>query len=123
MPVEMLLPARRPRPSVPQWPHRPRPLTDELLTSYISRLALGMDMKPITFLNAVFGSAKNLLAQDLDNFAPTRIVDRIAHGVGRDTRVIADCTLASYAGTLLIRHNPCPMRTVSTSTPGLRLLP
>lgn len=106
MPVEMLLPRRRPTPSVPPWPYRPRPLPDELLSSYLCRLALGMDLKPISFLNTVFGSAKNLLAQDLDNYVPPRIVQRIAHGVQRDPGVIVGCTLQDLTGTLFTRHNP-----------------
>lgn len=106
MPVETLLPKRPPRPVIRPWPFQPRPLPDELLSSYLCRLAVGMDLKPITFLNTVFGSAKNLLAQDLDNFAPARIVERVALGTLRDPEEIAACTLRAYTGTLLTTHNP-----------------
>lgn len=111
MPVEMLLPKRRPKPSVAPWPYRPRPLPDELLSSYLCRLALGMDLKPISFLNTVFGSARNLLAQDLDNFAPPRIVRRVAHGVQRDPDVIVTA-----------RSNHIPARCSPTTTPAVETL-
>ncbi|NJR79348.1 TniQ family protein [Sphingomonas corticis] len=106
MPVETLLPRPRPKPAIQPWPFRPQPLPDELLSSYLCRLAVGMDLKPITFLNTVFGSAKNLLAQDLDNFAPPRIVERIALGTLRPAGEIHACTLRAYAGTLITAHNP-----------------
>lgn len=106
MPVEKLLPRPRPRSTVAPWPFRPRPLSDELLSSYLCRLAVGMDLKPITFLNTVFGSGKNLLAQDLDNFAPARIVERVALGTLRDPEEIMACTFRAYTGTLLTTHNP-----------------
>lgn len=105
MPVETLLPRRLPKPAIQPWPFRPRPLPDELLSSYLCRLAVGMDMKPVTFLNTVFGSAKNLLAQDLDNYAPPQIVDRIVMGTLRSKDEINACTLGAYTGTLLTVHN------------------
>lgn len=105
MPIETLLPKRRPTPTIQPWPFRPQPQPDELLSSYLCRLAVGMDMKPITFLNTVFGSAKNLLAQDLDNFAPDRIVQRIAIGAMRPPAEIEACTLRALTGTLFTNHN------------------
>lgn len=106
MPIETLLLRTRPKLKVEPWPFRPSPLNDELLSSYLCRLAVGMDMKPITFLNTVFGSAKNLLAQDLDNFAPARIVERLSLGTLRGQNEFYACTLAAYAGVLLTIHNP-----------------
>ncbi|MEO7692220.1 MAG: TniQ family protein [Sphingomonas sp.] len=87
------------------WPYRPRPLPDELLSSYMVRLALGMDLKPITFLNTVWGSARNLLAQDLDNFVPQRVAARIEVGAGVNPEEIKAMALPDYVGTLLTSHN------------------
>ena len=101
----MLLPAQ-PWKTVRPWPYQPRPLTDELLSSYLVRLALGMDLKPITFLNTVWGSARNLLAQDLDNFVPQRVAARIEAGAGVCPDELQSMALSSYAGTLLTSHNP-----------------
>lgn len=64
-----------------------------------------MDLRPITFLNIIFGSAKNLLAQDLDNYAPTRVVERIALGTMRSPDTISGCTFEGYAGTLVAALN------------------
>ncbi|MCW2364831.1 hypothetical protein M2341_000278 [Sphingobium sp. B7D2B] len=80
-------------------------MPDELLSSYVRRLATGMGLKPISFLNAVFGSTKNLLSQDLDNFAPEHFIDRIAFGVSRSPEEISACTLRAYAGLLIPSHN------------------
>lgn len=101
----MLLPTRPSRTARP-WPYQPRPLPDELLSSYMVRLALGMDLKPITFLNTVWGSARNLLAQDLDNFVPQRIASRIEAGAGIKADAVRSMALSSYVGTLLTSHNP-----------------
>lgn len=106
MPFEGLLPRHKTQSTISPWPFRPRPLSDELLSSYLCRLAVGMDLKPITFLNTVFGSAKNLLAQDLDNYAPPLVVDRIASGTLHDNREIEACTLQAYTGILITTHNP-----------------
>lgn len=103
--TEQLLPRRRIEAIAP-WPYQPAPLPDELLSSFLCRLAVGMDLKPITFLNTVFGSRKNLLAQDLDNHAPERIIERVSAGTQRSGYELADCTLPSYVGTLLTTHNP-----------------
>ena len=103
--AEQLIPRRRHR-EIPPWPYQPVPQEGELLSSYLCRLATGMDMKPITFLNTVFGSKKNLLCQDLDNHAPERIIERIAMGTQRPLDEITACTLPSFVGTLLVRHNP-----------------
>ena len=101
----MLLP-QRPTQTVRPWPYQPKPLPDELLSSYMVRLALGMDLKPITFLNTVWGSSRNLLAQDLDNFVPQRIASRIEAGAGVEASAVLTMALSSYVGTLLTSHNP-----------------
>ena len=54
----------------------------------------------------MFGSAKNLLAQDLDNFAPERIVERVALGTMQTPGEIAACTLRALTGALFTNHNP-----------------
>lgn len=102
--MALILPPRPSR-AVRPWPYQPRPLPDELLSSYLVRLALGMDLKPITFLNTVWGSSRNLLAQDLDNFVPQRIATRVEAGAGLDANTVRTMALSSYVGTLLTRHN------------------
>jgi hypothetical protein len=101
--MEALLPIRRRAGSA--WPYRPRPLPDELLTSYLLRLASGLDLRPPRFLSAVWGSSRSLLNQDLDNYAPPHIATRIAAGTCITLDEVEQMTLASYAGTLLLNHN------------------
>lgn len=103
--MEILLPARR-RTAARPWPYRPRPLPDELLTSYLLRIAAGLDLRPSRFLSAVWGSERSLLNQDLDNFAPAHVAVRVATGTGIDIAEVHATTLADYVGTLLITHNP-----------------
>lgn len=103
--MALLLPAR-PKQTVRPWPFQPRPLPDELLSSYMVRLAVGMDLKPITFLNTVWGSARKLLAQDLDNFVPHRVAARIEAGACIELSAVHEMSLPSYVGTLLTSHNP-----------------
>lgn len=102
--MEIFLPRRQLRPAA--WPYRPRPLPDELLTSYLLRVAAGLDLSPSRFLSAVWGSRQSLLNQDLDNFVPPHIAARIAAGTCIEIDDVASMTLAAYAGTLLVNHNP-----------------
>ena len=102
----VIQPASYPDASSTPWPYQPRPLPDELTTSFIMRLALGLDLKPIRFLNAVWGSGRDLLNQDLDNHLPDHVAARLAAGVRLDVSVIQDTSLSSFPGKLLARHNP-----------------
>lgn len=65
-----------------------------------------MNQRPITFLNAVWGSARSLLNQDLDNYVPDQIVDRMMKGLDFDGDIIRGMTMESYRGSLLDNHNP-----------------
>jgi len=100
-----LLPRRSERGDIKLWPFRPKPLDDELLSSFIGRLSVGLGMKPITFLNSIMGSRKNLLAQDLDNFAPPNLVMRLAAGCDVDQDELLRCTFTSFQGALNHNHN------------------
>tara|TARA_Y100000815_G_scaffold248849_1_gene250274 strand:+ start:4982 stop:6172 length:1191 start_codon:yes stop_codon:yes gene_type:complete len=100
-----LLPRRVERADAKPWPFRPKPLDDELLSSFIARLAAGLGMKPITFLNSIMGSRKNLLAQDLDNFAPANLVKSLATGCAVNEDALTRCTLASFEGAINHNHN------------------
>ena len=127
-----LLPRRVERADAKSWPYRPKPLADELLTSFIARLADGLGMKPITFLNSIMGSRKNLLAQDLDNFAPANLIERISSGCGVEKDRLASCTLGTFQGALNHNHNkrgrnpwilPTTVDNNSRLRPGLQFWP
>ena len=99
----LLLPRRVEQAEAKVWPYRPKPIPGELVSSYIARIANGLGMQPITFLNSIMGSRKNLLAQDLDNFCPSNLVQRIAEGCDVEPEAITECTLPSFEGLLI--HN------------------
>ncbi len=83
-----------------QWPYRPKPRPDELLSSYLIRIAQGLCLKPTTFMNKMWGTQVTLISKDLDEFAPDYIIDRIAEGVDVPREAVLGTTLASFEGWL-----------------------
>lgn len=88
------------------WPYRAVPLPDELLSSYLWRTAEGFGVKPISFLNGVFGSSRSLLNQDLDSFVSALVLARLCEGSGLAPDAIAVMTLAEHVGRLNATHHP-----------------
>jgi hypothetical protein len=91
-----------------------------------------MDLKPITFLNAVWGSRQSLLNQDLDNLAPKRVVDLLAQAVGVDSQSILGTTLSEFDGRLTASYNargrktwilPTTIKSNDRRRPGLQFCP
>ena len=118
--------------ALPHWPYRPKPQRDELLSSWLIRIAAGMDLKPITFLNAVWGSRQSLLNQDLDNLAPKRVVDLLAQAVGVESQAIIGTTLSELDGRLTASYNargrktwilPTTIKSNDRRRPGLQFCP
>jgi len=102
------------------WCYRPPPLADETLSSWLIRVAQGMRLRPITFLNAVWGTGRSLVNQDLDNFAPELVVTRIVTATDISEDALRMMTLAEYEGRLFERFPPkgrktwiLPVRVVS----------
>lgn len=93
----ILLPAKSP---VTAWPFRPTPLPDEILSSYLCRVACGHGMKPITFLSCVLGSRQNLLGQDIDSHAPERVTATIAAGAAVSEEAVRAMTIEALTGRL-----------------------
>ncbi len=69
------------------------------------RVAAGLNLKPVTFLSAIWGSTRSLLNQDLDNYAPAHVAQRVAAGANLDASEVSHMTLAAYAEILLLNHN------------------
>lgn len=105
MNASLLTPRQVERNQTRPWPFRPKPMDGELLSSFISRLSAGFFMRPITFLNSIMGSRKNLLAQDLDNFGPDKLLQRLSNGCQIDVTTLRACTLASFQGLVNVNHN------------------
>lgn len=89
-----------------KWPYRPRPRPNELLTSYLIRIANGLEIKPISFLNAAWGSRQSLLDQDLDNYAPNHVIALLGKGVGVEPDAVHAMTLFEFEGRLNETHIP-----------------
>ena len=69
------------------------------------RVATGLDLKPARLLSAIWGSSRSLLNQDLDNYAPAHVAQRVAEGANIGICEIYSMTLAGYAETLFLNHN------------------
>lgn len=128
----LLLPREVERRSQALWPFRPRPAPDELLSSFLFRLAQGHGVRPIVFLNSILGSRKNLMAQDLDNFAPANLVARLSRGCGLSEAEIEACTIGGPVAAMNLNHNkrgrnawtlPMTVDNNSRHRPGLQFCP
>jgi hypothetical protein len=87
------------------WPFRPHPQPDELLSSLLIRIAEGLGLQTISLLNATWGTAKNLLHQDLDNYAPNEVEARVALALGLEREAIHQTTLVELEGRLCASYN------------------
>jgi hypothetical protein len=85
------------------WPVRPRPLPDELLTSWLSRVALANGTDLGTLLRSVGVSGRGWLA-DLDYHAPHALITQLATQAGVSKRCIEASTLRDACGRILGRH-------------------
>lgn len=64
-----------------------------------------MGLKPITLLNVTWGSRRSLLNQDLDNYVPDHVLNRLVEGTGVPRARLIETTLAEYQGSLYVNHN------------------
>lgn len=86
--------------TAPLWPIRYKPYPDELLTSWLVRLAWGHGLKVQTFCNLVFGGQRQVWNRDVDRLAPDWLVDELADRTGTPRQVAYDTTLRAYEGVL-----------------------
>jgi hypothetical protein len=91
-----------------------------------------MELKPITLLNAVWGSRQSLLNQDLDNMAPRRVIDILVQAIGVAPQIVVGTTLSDLDGRLTASYNACGRKTWILPTtiksndrrrPGLQFCP
>lgn len=83
-----------------------KPLPDELLSSWLVRLARGHGLKLQTFSSMVFGRDKSIWNRDIDKLAPDWMIDRLAECSGASKQTVFDTTLKSYEGNLYEHHQP-----------------
>ena len=88
------------KPPDPLWPVHLKPHHDELLSSWLVRIAHGHGLKIQSFCNLIFGGVHQVWNRDVDRLAP----DWLIHSMCAHTAVPVErgysSTLRSYEGTL-----------------------
>jgi hypothetical protein len=84
----------------PLWPIRYKPLPDELLSSWLVRLAHGHGLKVQTFCNIIFGNRLQVWNRDVDRLAPQWLLSALVTHTGTSERDAWFTTLRVYEGHL-----------------------
>lgn len=86
----------------------PHPQKNELLSSWLVRVALAHQTMPWSFMNMHFPEYKNIVfSRDVDIWAPDEFIEKLAWKSGLQASDILNLTLRSYEGYLLewVRSN------------------
>lgn len=89
----------------PAWPARVRPLPDELLSSWLVRLAMAHGLKLHTFCSMAWPK-KAIWNRDIDKSADEELINVLADRTGYQRDEVKATTLSAYEGALYERHNP-----------------
>lgn len=85
----------------------PKPQEDELISSWLVRVALAHDTLPWTFMNLHFPEYHNIpFSRDFDVWVPDDILAKLVKKSGYSFEQIYSLTLRSYIGTTLPNFNP-----------------
>ena len=87
------------------WAYHPQPLPDELLSSWLVRIAHGHGEKVQTFCSLEFGKKHEVWNRDIDRQAPTWLMNRISNKTGVSLADAYQTTLRSYRLHLYSRHH------------------
>lgn len=79
-------------------------LPDELLTSWLARLARAHELKLQSFSQLLFGRTYQLWNRDLDRLSPLTVVARVAELTGTAPERAWQSTLGGYEGVVYPRH-------------------
>lgn len=85
------------------WPIRYKPFPDELLSSWLMRIAHGHGLKVQTFCNLIFGNRYQVWNRDVDRLAPAWLVGALIQCTGTPPETALGTTLRAYEGQLY-RH-------------------
>ncbi len=88
------------------WPVRYKPFPDEVLSSWLVRLAHGHGLKVQTFCNLIFGNRLQIWNRDIDRLAPEWLLNELSEKTGTDIEVARRTTVRSYEGRLFARFKP-----------------
>jgi len=94
-------------PGIPDklWPVHPRPLEDELLTSWLVRCAHANGVRTESWCTALFGSRSAVWNRDFDRSISSTQIERIARCSGQAAADLQRCTLSALEGTLSQKIN------------------
>ena len=114
------------------WLYHPKPLPDELLSSWLVRIAHGHGMKLLTFCRVALGTTQDLWFRDIDRQVPDWFVRALSEHTGAGVRQIRRASLLDYKGVLYRRYHwsghqywLLPLNMVDTSYhhPGMQFCP
>lgn len=86
------------------WPIRYKPLPDELLSSWLVRLAHGQGLKVQTFCNLLFGNRLQVWNRDIDRLAPEWLISGLVAGTGTAQDRAMATTLRVFDALLYVRY-------------------
>lgn len=86
------------------WLYHPKPLPDELLSSWLVRIAHGHSMKLQTFCRVALGKGQDLWFRDIDRQAPDWLIRALSEHTGVGLRAIRRTSLLDYKGVLYRRY-------------------
>lgn len=81
-----------------------KPLPDELLSSWLVRLAHGHGLKLQTFSSMIFGRDKSIWNRDIDKLSPEWLVERLSEATGTPLEQVRSTALKSYEGIIYEHH-------------------
>lgn len=84
----------------PLWPLHFKPLPDELLSSWIVRLAHAHGLKVQTFSRLLAGSGYHLWNRDIDRRAPAWLIDALCGNTAASPDMARQTTLQTYEGEI-----------------------
>lgn len=88
------------------WPVHPHPYPNELLSSWLVRIAHANGEKVQTFTHQEFGINHQVWNRDIDRLAPKRILDRLAERTATPIEIANQTTLKRYEGLLFDHSRP-----------------
>jgi hypothetical protein len=89
------------------WPVRPKPLPDELLSSWLVRLAKKNGVKLQRFCDCAFGNDRQIWNRDIDRLAPGWLLRELSMRTNVSLEKIELLTLSSYKGKIFKRLLVC----------------
>lgn len=96
----------KPQPLSPLWPIHPVPLPDELLSSWMLRLAWANGFKVHTFYAEQLGRHRQIWTRDIDHQAPDWLLEHLVNKSGVHRAQVEQTTLRSFESIVFEKLNP-----------------